>query len=351
MKNTHLIRQSRNLNILNLLYFNHSLIITYNNNLVILNSNPLYKLLSIDFIGELSNSLIFNNTQCLLLTGQPYSPNKLIFYDSLDRLVISIIEFNQSITSIDTSDKFIAICLESSVYLYSTSNSYNTTLLHKHSTHSDPISQINTYNQHTLFISSGSKLGHLHVIHLQTDNIKSTNLFQPHKSKVSAISISSDNQLFATCSIKGTIIRIYNSNSLQLTHQLRRGSDTAVITSSSLSFSLNKSHFALISDKSSIHLWNLSNTSSNYFSQSRSTSIYHLPSLNLHSSLSPFISSSQQYANYNNFQESFILAWESEDIILIASTFGRFFTFLVTNDDDNTLLKPLDFKNFLNFLT
>ncbi|EOQ99626.1 SVP1-like protein 2 [Wallemia ichthyophaga EXF-994] len=190
------------------------------------------------------------------------------------------------------------------------------------------------------------KLGHLHVNHLHQTHLQSSTLFQPHISRVSAISISSDNSLFATSSIKGTIIRVYNSITLQLTHQLRRGSDIAHITSSSLSFSPDNRHLALISDKSTLHLWNLSNGS-----RSRSTSLFHLPSLNLHSSLSPFVSSSQQYAHYNNFQESFVLAWESINTIIITSTFGRLFKFSVSYEEgDKSSLQPLDFNNFVSLL-
>ncbi|TIA87009.1 hypothetical protein E3P99_03448 [Wallemia hederae] len=365
LKSIQLVDNSDTKSIFSFNFCSDSLILCYNDRVAIISLSPLLRLLAVTYPGQILNAAIFNGTNCLLLASNPTNPafahNKLILYDAIDHAITSTIEFNKGITEFKTSASLVSISVHDSVYLYAVDSEYNPVLLHKHNTHSNPITQLNTHGKHSLFISSGLKLGHLHVAHLHSKTHKSTNLFQAHTSKVSAVAISPNNSSFATTSVKGTIIRIFNSTTLQCTHQLRRGSDLAIITSSSLAFSPDSTLLALVSDKSSVHLWNLdiptlksSKYTPNYFNHSRSTATYHLPALNIHSSLSPFITSSQHYANYSNFQESFILTWESPSVILVASTYGRLFKLSVTARDTGSqshTLQSVDFKNFLHLLT
>ncbi|EIM22380.1 WD40 repeat-like protein [Wallemia mellicola CBS 633.66] len=361
MKNKNVIKTTKKLKIYNLNLSKNYFLLSYNNNLAIINSQPLETLLSVDLNGKLSNSRLFNNTNCLLLIGNQhdsaFSPNKLVLYDVTTQLVISTIEFNQFISNIETSGEFVIISIDNTIFLFRLSNNYSIERLFSSSCHSNSPLAINFYNNRLITLAAGNKFGHLQLI-THSINLTSTKFIQAHSSKLSALALSSDNSLFATSSVTGTVVRIWDTNSCKAIHQLRRGSDLAKIFSSSIAFSPDSIHFALISDKGTIHLWDLtkqptssySYLSHKYFTPKRSNAQFHLPLLDRHAKHSPFVTSSQNYAQFDDFEESFNLSWESNNVIVIASTFGRLFRLSIPTNVDDNQLQLLDFRSFSKLL-
>jgi WD40 repeat protein len=74
-----------------------------------------------------------------------------------------------------------------------------------------------------------------------------------HQSNIRFMTLSQDGKFIATCSEKGTIIRIYNTDSKQLMKELRRGSDEAIINW--ICFNKDNSHLLCRSKKGTIHIF------------------------------------------------------------------------------------------------
>jgi WD repeat-containing protein 45 len=76
-----------------------------------------------------------------------------------------------------------------------------------------------------------------------------------HSSDLAQITLSKNGSLLATCSDKGTLIRLWNTSTGDLLKELRRGTDRAEIFC--LAFNMNASYLACTSDKGTLHIFHI----------------------------------------------------------------------------------------------
>ncbi|KAJ1719391.1 Phosphatidylinositol 3,5-bisphosphate-binding protein [Coemansia erecta] len=81
------------------------------------------------------------------------------------------------------------------------------------------------------------------------------NIIAAHATAISALAVSSDGTMVASASEKGTLIRIFDTMSGRLLHELRRGVDRADIHS--IAFSPDNTKLCVSSDKGTVHIFNL----------------------------------------------------------------------------------------------
>ncbi|KAI9223146.1 WD40-repeat-containing domain protein, partial [Blastocladiella britannica] len=80
-------------------------------------------------------------------------------------------------------------------------------------------------------------------------------LIRAHDSPVAALAVSPDAARVATASGRGTLIRVWDAASGALVRELRRGVDAAAIQS--LSFSSDAARLVVVSDKATVHVFNI----------------------------------------------------------------------------------------------
>jgi WD repeat-containing protein 45 len=73
--------------------------------------------------------------------------------------------------------------------------------------------------------------------------------------------LSRDGKLLATASGKGTLVRIWDTQTGDQLNELRRGADQAVV--SDISFDPDNQYVACASDKGTVHMFNLGDEASN----------------------------------------------------------------------------------------
>ncbi|KAJ2443025.1 Phosphatidylinositol 3,5-bisphosphate-binding protein, partial [Coemansia sp. RSA 2424] len=81
------------------------------------------------------------------------------------------------------------------------------------------------------------------------------NIIAAHATSLSALAVSADGAMVASASEKGTLIRIFDTMSGRLLHELRRGVDRADIYS--IAFSPDATRLCVSSDKGTVHIFNL----------------------------------------------------------------------------------------------
>jgi len=74
-----------------------------------------------------------------------------------------------------------------------------------------------------------------------------------HESQIAFLTMNYDGSLLATASDKGTLIRLYRTDTGEFLHEVRRGSDKAEIYS--VCFSSSSKLLACSSDKGTIHIF------------------------------------------------------------------------------------------------
>ena len=78
-----------------------------------------------------------------------------------------------------------------------------------------------------------------------------------HKTPLNCIQLNQDGTMIGTCSLKGTLIRVYNIANKQLIREVRRGAESANVNC--ISFDISQKYFIVVSDRKTIHLFFLIN--------------------------------------------------------------------------------------------
>jgi hypothetical protein len=101
----------------------------------------------------------------------------------------------------------------------------------------------------------GSNIGQVKLFDLNTGNVS---IIPAHDGPLRALALSKNNDMVATASEQGTIIRLWSFPSCTKLAEVRRGLDPAAIFS--LAFSPSGSTLAFTSDKSTLHIYDLEST-------------------------------------------------------------------------------------------
>ena len=104
----------------------------------------------------------------------------------------------------------------------------------------------------TVLACPGLQRGHVRV---ELYDIRKTTLIPAHETDLACIALSLDGMLLATASDRGTLVRIFDTQTGQLQQELRRGADRAVVYS--LAFNAAASFLACSSDKGTIHVFSI----------------------------------------------------------------------------------------------
>ncbi len=103
----------------------------------------------------------------------------------------------------------------------------------------------------------GLMKGHLHI---ELYSKSKSSAIAAHETDLAAIGISLDGTRVATASEKGTLIRVFDTETGQQLHELRRGLDKALIYC--LAFDRACSYIACTSDKGTCHIYSLTDGTS-----------------------------------------------------------------------------------------
>ncbi|KAK1558087.1 hypothetical protein QYE76_018187 [Lolium multiflorum] len=98
----------------------------------------------------------------------------------------------------------------------------------------------------------GLRQGHVRVEHF---GLNLTKMIAAHDSHIACMALTMDGLLLATASMKGTLIRIFNTMDGSLLQEVRRGLDKAEIYS--IALSPNVQWLAVSSDKGTVHIFSL----------------------------------------------------------------------------------------------
>lgn len=116
---------------------------------------------------------------------------------------------------------------------------------------------ISSDNKNMILITIGKVNGTI-IIHNYNEKIVLTVI--AHHSELCSIALSRDGTLVATASVKGTIIRVFNTQNGQIVREFRRGSKHSEIYS--LAFHSSKDWLAVSCDSGTTHIFHLSSKQS-----------------------------------------------------------------------------------------
>lgn len=228
---------------------------------------------------------MLHRTNYLALVGGGKNPrlpnNKLIIWDDLKRKSSLTLEFMSPIVNVLLSRIRIIVVLENQVLVYGFSSppkqfavyetipniygSADLSVTMPNSSSSNLSSSISSLSSDTTKSGTryqtlafpGRQVGQLQIVDVspsgQEKNLIS--IVKAHKSNIRCLALNRSGLMVASASETGTIIRIHSTQNTALLYEFRRGLDRAVI--SSMRFSPDDTRLAVLSDKNTLHVFNL----------------------------------------------------------------------------------------------
>ncbi|CAO0792725.1 unnamed protein product [Mucor circinelloides] len=211
-----------------------------------------------------------------------YPPNKVIIYDSVKGKPVLELEYKSEVKNVKLRRDRLTVVLQNKVFVYHFA--LPPQLLHTFETcdNEKGLAAVSTSLNHAILIIPGRQKGHLQIIDLNslgyyisvgeadplftalppTSNTNgntrrsiNVSIIAAHSGKLSCLSLNQDGSRCATTSDKGTLIRVFNTATGTLLHELRRGMDRAEIYS--IAFNTESTRICVSSDKGTIHIFNL----------------------------------------------------------------------------------------------
>ncbi|KAJ7061552.1 WD40 repeat-like protein [Mycena amicta] len=218
-------------------------------------------------------------TSLIALVGAPdtpsSSPRKLQIVNTKRQSMICELLFPSSILTVKLNRKTLVVVLETEIYLYDISNMR---LLHVIETLPNPegicalspsaeapylaypaplpspsLSAASTSDAASA--STSSTTGGGDVMLFSTRALAPVNAVRAHRSPLAMTSLSGDGSLLATVSVKGTVIRVFATPSMDKLYQFRRGARETHIYS--LAFNPAGTLLAAGSERGTVHLWRI----------------------------------------------------------------------------------------------
>ncbi|CAJ1974526.1 unnamed protein product [Sphenostylis stenocarpa] len=274
-----------------------------------------------------------------------YPPNKVLIWDDCHRRCIGEFTYMSEIRGVKLRRDRVVVVLEHKIYVY---NFIDLKLLHQIETLANPrgLCCLSHHSNTFVLACPGLHKGQVRVEHFGLNVTKSINA---HYSQIACLTLTLDGLLLATASIRGTLIRIFNTMDGSRLQEVRRGADIAEINS--IAFSPNVQWLAASSDKGTVHVFSLrvrvsgedSLTQPNVaqgpalFHQNSSTSLDPLISPNtganpssalsfMRGFLPKYFSSEWSFAQFRLPKSThLIVAFGSENDIIIVSMDGSFY--------------------------
>jgi len=180
-----------------------------------------------------------------------YPPNKVMLWDDHQGRNIGELSFRSEVKAVKLRRDRVVVVLQNKVYVY---NFADLTLQNSIETIANPkgLCALSPDSNNTVLACPGVSRG---TVRLELYDTRKTTLVPAHEADLAQICLNLEGTRLATASDKGTLIRVFDTQSGQLKQELRRGADRAEIYS--ISFSPNSHFLACSSDKCTVHIFAL----------------------------------------------------------------------------------------------
>lgn len=180
-----------------------------------------------------------------------YPPNKVMIWDDHQGKCIGELSFKTPVRAVRLRRDRVAVALEHKVLVY---NFSDLRLLHQAETlaNGKGLLALSPAPDAAVLACPGLHTGQVRVELLDR---RQTRFVSAHDSPLAALALSADGKRLATCSDKGTLVRVWGTADGSRLQELRRGSQPAAIHCLALSRCCE--WLAASSDKGTVHVWAL----------------------------------------------------------------------------------------------
>lgn len=218
----------------------------------VFSSDPCELRVSRDFNAGIGVTELLGRYNFMALVGggrrPKYPQNKVIIWDDAKQKAVITLESSTAVLRVRLSKSRIIIVLRHSVHVYTFTSS--PTKISEFETAENPLGLCCLGSK--LLAFPGRSPGQIQLVELESGNVS---IIPAHSTPLRAMDLSPDGQVLATASEQGTLIRVFSTSNCVRTAELRRGVDPAFIFS--ISISPSSTMLAVTSDKSTLHIFDL----------------------------------------------------------------------------------------------
>jgi WD repeat-containing protein 45 len=216
--------------------------------------NPFKKILSRKIDGGVSIVKMLYNSNIIIFTGRSkkslYPNNKLIVWDDSKKSVLGEIQYNTPILNIYVTKYYIVVLIDKKIYVYNFESLNVVKSINVNTNGPNKLFCIGLEKSNNL-IYTGDKPGTINVTKLDKDHL---DIIQAHNSNIEHLYLSNNGKYIISASERGTIIRLFSTETLEKINEFRRGSETVKIID--IKMDRKNSMILISSAKGTIHVYN-----------------------------------------------------------------------------------------------
>lgn len=189
-----------------------------------------------------------------------YPSNRVCVWDDLKRKIVIELEFSTEVRCVRLRRDRIVVVLDSMVKVFTFTST--PTQLHVFDTCHNPrgLCSLSPSSTNSILALPGLRAGHIQLVDLSTTDSAPLDI-AAHDSVLACITLNIQGTKLATASNKGTLIRVWDTNSGNMLSELRRGTQPAAINC--INFNSDSSLLCVASDHGTIHVFSVSDNSRN----------------------------------------------------------------------------------------
>ncbi|BFU23642.1 WD domain, G-beta repeat containing protein [Entamoeba histolytica HM-1:IMSS-B] len=195
-------------------------------------------------------------------TNPAYEPNKVIIWDDYQGKPFGILDYPTEVRAVKLQKNYLFVVVDKKIYVY---NFKDLRPLYQYDTGMNNKGLIAVSNDDGKMIAFPSyQEGSIKLVNLETQSEREV---QAHIHMVSTMAFSPDSRSLVTASAQGTLLRVWDTNTLKQKNEFRRGQSQADVYS--LNFSPNSELIVTNSNRGTVHIYGVEGDSENYNRPSR----------------------------------------------------------------------------------